>query len=95
MGFKEITSEFWNYSKEGDKIEGVLLGKEDEVGVNKSKAYAIETKDGKKLMVWGTTVLDNKMKYVEIGNKVRITYQGLVKNKKQQDMKTFKVEVDK
>ena len=43
--------------------------------------------------VWGTAVLDDRMKYVKIGQKVRITFGGKTTNKRGQTVNLFKVEV--
>ena len=94
MTYKEINPEIWVYDKEGDSIEGVLVYKEDNVGENKSWMYNIETKDGLK-SVWGSAVLDSRMKFVNIGNKILITYKGLGTAKSgRSPPKIFKVEVD-
>jgi len=91
---KEINPELWTYEKEGDSIEGVLVGKEDNVGANNSWMYNIETPDGV-INVWGSAVLDARMKFVKIGQKVFITYKGLGEAKAGHNApKIFKVEVE-
>jgi len=37
--------------------------------------------------------LDDSMQYVKIGQKIRITFEGKTKNKRNQDVNLFKVEV--
>ena len=68
----------WNYkeAKEGDSVEGVFAGKEENVGENNSMIYRIEDKDGNATNVWGSTVLDTRMKNVKEGEEVKIVYQG-------------------
>ena len=94
MAYKEINPTLWTYENEGDFIEGILVGKEDEVGENKSWMYDIETPEGVK-NVWGSAILDSRMKFVKIGNKLKITYKGLGEPKAgRSPPKIFKVEVD-
>jgi hypothetical protein len=59
-----------------------------------SAKYFIETSTGM-MMVWGSAVLDDKMKLVKIGKPVRITYKGAKKNAKGRDFKVFSVETGK
>ena len=37
--------------------------------------------------------IDDSMQYVKIGQKIRITFEGKTKNKRNQDVNLFKVEV--
>lgn len=91
MEYEEINPNIWKPEEEGDSIEGVLINKETEVGDYKSNAYAIETKDNKQMLVWGCTILDDRMKYVEAGDQIKITYKGVEQNKKGQPVKIYKV----
>jgi len=72
------TSSTWD--REGT-IVGALIDKKDSVGPNESKMYVLETKDGN-VAVWGSTVLDNKMGRVKVGEEVMIEALGKVKNPK-------------
>ena len=94
MEFEEIEPSVWKYEKEGDSVEGVLIRKEEEVGPNKSNTYHLE-KGEKQVMVWGTTIIDNKMSYVKVGEYVKITYKKTETNKLNQPVKVFKVEKQK
>jgi len=95
MAYEEINPSVWTYDKDGDSIEGVLIGKESEVGENNSWMYNIETPEGVK-SVWGAAILDSRMKLVTVGNKVKITYKGLGEAKGGKNApKIFRVEVDK
>ena len=95
MAYEEINPELWTYEESGEFVEGVLVNKEDEVGENKSWMYNIETQEGVK-NVWGSAILDSRMKFVNVGDKVRITYKGLGESKAGRNApKIFKVEVDK
>ena len=52
--------------KVGDSVEGRYVAKSENVGRNKSNVYVVETEDGKKIGVWGSTVLDSKFQKIAI-----------------------------
>ena len=81
----------WKPTQVEESVEGVLVKKETEVGINNSNLYHLKDKNDKQVSVWGTTVLDQRMNFVEEGEYVKITYKGTEKNKKGQDTKIFKV----
>ena len=91
--WKTIEPGVWKPEKENEQITGVLVSKEpkDEI-TGLSARYYLETKAGM-FFVWGTAVLDDRMKYVKIGQKVRITFGGKTTNKRGQTVNLFKVEV--
>ena len=91
--WKTIEPGIWKPEKEGENIIGVLVNKEpkDEQGGFSAKYYL---DDGKGTwLVWGCAVIDDRMQYVKVGQKVRITFEGKTKNKRNQDVNLFKVEV--
>jgi len=47
-----------------------------DIGPNKANLYGIETPEGVK-NVWGATILDQRMDFVKVGDKVKITFKGL------------------
>ena len=81
----------------GDSIEGRYIGKKEKVGRNNSNVYTIETADGKKVGVWGSTVLDSKFQNIGEGKMVAIQYVGIKKGKTGSTYKDFKcgVGIDK
>ena len=91
--WKTIEPGVWKPEKKSEQITGVLVSKEpkDEI-TGLSVRYYLETKAGM-FFVWGTAVLDDRMKYVKIGQKVRITFEGKTTNKRSQTVNLFKVEV--
>jgi len=94
MTYKEINPEMWNYEKDGDFVEGILVAKEPEIGENKSWMYNIETPEGVK-NVWGSAILDSRMKFAKVGDKIKITFKGLGESKAGRNApKIFKVEID-
>jgi len=65
----------WDYKSEKVLI-GVFTGKEDGVGTNNSTIYNIQKEDGTYVSVWGSTVLDIRMKNLIEGEEVKIEYLG-------------------
>ncbi len=91
--WKAIEPGTWKPKNKGDEVEGVLASKDpkdESVGI--SARYHLESEDGIKL-VWGSTVLDDRMQFVKVGQKVRITYDGQTTNKRNQKVNLYKVEV--
>ncbi len=95
MVFEEINPQEVKFEKEEDSIQGILLQKQTDIGPNKANLYGMETPEGVK-NVWGATILDQRMDFVKVGDKVKITFKGLGEKKPGQNApKIFKVEVDK
>jgi len=95
MAYQEINPSEWNYQNDGDFVEGILVRVQDNIGVNKSMLYSIETPEGVK-SVWGAAILDSRMALVKVGDKIKVTYKGLAEAKGGKNpAKIFKVEVDK
>jgi len=93
--YKEINPSVWEYEKDGDAIEGILVKVESDVGINNSALYSLETAPGVFISVWGSTILNQRMSLVKIGQKIKITYKGLSEGKPGKNpAKIFKVEVD-
>ena len=91
--WKSIEPNVWKPQRQGDQIAGVLVSKvpEDE-NTALSARYYLETSDGM-FFLWSTAVLEDRMQYVKIGDKIRITFEGKTKNKRNQDVNLFKVEI--
>jgi len=60
---------------EGEGIEGRYIEKKTGVGKHKSNVYVLDC-DGKKVGVWGSTVLDSKFLDIAIGKMVAVAYAG-------------------
>ena len=96
MAYKEINPDVWKPEKDGDFVEGVLIAVEKDVGENKSFLYTIEQSPSNYINIWGSTILDPRMRLALIGDKIRITFKGLGEKKGgKQAPKIFKVEVDR
>jgi len=65
----------------GNEVEGVYTKKMENVGANSSNVYSITTEKNGLVSVWGTTVLDDKMKEVPVGYEVKIVMSGKQKPK--------------
>lgn len=76
----------WDFET-NPEIVGIFLGKEEGVGPNEQILYSIETKDGP-FVVWGSALLDKRLKNVVEGEEVKIVYLG--KEKSQKTGRTFK-----
>jgi hypothetical protein len=88
--FTKVEPGVWKPAKAGDNIEGVLVS----IGDSKKyggKIYHIETPKGEQLVVFGSTVLDDRMSYIKIGEYCKIEFNGTTKNAKNQDTKMFAV----
>lgn len=95
MAYREIDPQIWTYENDGDFIEGVVVSIKKDVGENDSMLYNLETSEGVK-NVWGSAILDSRMAFVKIGDKIKITYKGLGEKKAGKNPpKIFKVEVDR
>ena len=88
--YTPIEPGIWKPEKEGDEIEGILIDKREGVGTYSSNAYMIENREGQHL-VWGSTVLDDGMNFIKVGEQVKIQYKGTEENKKGQKVKIYKV----
>lgn len=88
--YEDIEQEFWIPEKENDAVEGIYLSSQSEVGENKAMVYNLE-KDGKITSVWGSKVLDQKMKLCRFGEDIKIIYLGIKKGDKR-DYKDFKIQ---
>ena len=91
INWTTVTPEVWRPEKSGEQITGILTHKTPKTD-KISARYYIKSK-GRVQLLWGAAVLDHRLLSVEPGTPVRITYMGVEKNSKGQDMKMFEVEV--
>lgn len=90
--YEDIEAEFWSPEKENDAVVGIYLSSEDNVGENKSKVYNLEMPNQKIISVWGSVVLDSKMKLIRFGDDIRIVYLGKVKPSQGREYKDYKIQ---
>jgi len=91
--WKNIEPGVWKPDQKGDSIEGVLVNKvpkDEDAGM--SARYYLKNEKGT-FFVWGSAVLDDRMQYVNVGQEVKITYDGQDTNKKNQKINLYKVAV--
>lgn len=67
--------------KKGDELEGRYVEKKTGVGPRNSNVYVIETSEGEKVGIWGSTVIDGRFETISIGKMVGIEYLGIQKTK--------------
>ena len=91
--WKTIEPGVWKPEKEGEDIIGVLVSKEPkDEKAGYSARYYLDTKEGM-FLIWGSAVIDDRMQYVKISDKIRITFDGKTKNKRNQDVNLFTIDV--
>ncbi|HEC65925.1 MAG TPA: hypothetical protein ENI23_11580 [bacterium] len=74
----ETQAEIHNF-EENDTLVGVLVEVQEDVGENNSKLYKFEVIGQEELVgVWGSHVLDSKLKKMESGQEIKIVYLGKV-----------------
>lgn len=88
--YEKVDPGVWKPETDGDSIEGVYIGKDTEVGQYDSTAYHMENLKGQ-WTIWGSTVLDDKMRYIKEGTQIKIVYKGKQKNSKGQETKMYEV----
>ncbi len=91
--WQKIEPGVWKPENKGDSIIGVLISKEPKTE-DSSARYNIENQDGI-FLVWGTTILDDRLRHVQIGQKLKIVFNGKTKNKRGQDLNLYEVAVAK
>jgi hypothetical protein len=83
---------FWEPQVIGETLQGTYIELEENVGQFKSNLYTIRSSEGE-VKIWGSKVLDELMKKVDMGMEVRITYNGKQPSKTGKNpWKDFKVE---
>ena len=98
MEFRKIEPGVWKAEEEGDEIIGKLVKVGESSRYGKGKTYHLEvenTETGKteNKVVFGSTVLDDRMSFVNIGDYCKIQFVKVDKNKKGQDVKIYEVSV--
>ena len=86
MAWKKIEkkqSEMWDWEKDGNELEGELIEIQENVGTNNSSIYRVKhSVSGEEVSFWGNTVLDNRLKDIEPGTKIKIHYLGIATSPK-------------
>lgn len=79
---RQQQSDMWDWEKDGSELEGELIEVQDGVGPNNSVIYRMKAIDGAEISFWGNTVLDNRLKDMEVGTKIKIEYLGIATSPK-------------
>jgi len=80
-GFTEISggsnleAENWDFEK-NPVFEGVFVSKKEGLGANNSNLYFFQDKTSKAYSVWGSVVLDTRLKNIQVGEVVSIIFIG-------------------
>ena len=90
MEFQKIAPSMFKPEKSGDTVEGTLVAVEDGKKYG-GKVYHLETTAGDQLVMFSTTVLQDRMNYVKVGEYCKIVFNGTQKNAKGQETKLFDV----
>ena len=90
-GWRTIEPNVWKFENEGDQVIGKLVSKEPKTAEMSAK-YHIDTGDDT-VLVWGSAIIDDRMKFVNVGDRIRITFVERTKNKKNQDLNMFRIDV--
>ena len=79
MGYTEISggleAEVWDFEKD-PFFEGVFVSKEEGLGANNSTLYFFQDTKSKTYSIWGSTVLNTRLKNVQVGEVVGIFFIG-------------------
>lgn len=101
MAFKEHNPQIFQFKDIDQSLTGVLINIQQNVGANESTMYTVEsinTKDiepGTTVNFWGSTILDQRMVGINIGDFIRVTFKGLGEAKSGKNApKLFQVERD-
>lgn len=68
--------------KAGDMLEGIFVGVERNIGANNSNLYSLRNENGETVSVWGSTILDSRLKNLQLGEEVKIVYLGSEQSQK-------------
>lgn len=90
-GYKKVESKVWKPTQENEELAGTYKGQTQSVEYS-NVVYHIENKEGE-FAVFGSTILNDKMRNIVAGTEIIIIYLGLQENKKQgqNDIKLFEV----
>lgn len=90
--WKSTEPEVWRPEEKGEQIIGVFVEKKPKEESGVSARYFVDNEKGR-FLVWGCAVIDDRMQCVNVGDKVRITYLGKTRNKRDQEVNLFEVEI--
>lgn len=95
LEFKEVNTnnnnQTWTPQEKGDTIIGEYIELKENVGMDNYTIYMLRDTNEQEVAVFGKTALNSQMKKVEIGDIIKITYEGEKKSQRGRRYKDFKV----
>lgn len=87
-----MNNKTWNVDEQS-KIQGIYIGKQDDIGTNHATVHTIKIDTGEKIGIWGNDLLNGKLQEIKIGEEVLIEFIGRVKSTKRSgaEYKSYKV----
>lgn len=85
----------WEPKKKGDTIEGTVIARKvihaTKQGWKDSKLVELSTKAGMHASIWVKTTLEDWYEATEIGDYVRVVFEGMVPSKKKGQKPMYKL----
>ena len=84
----------WNPAVAGESVVGKLIEKTPNVGKYKQLKIVLENEMGETLTIFCQTVLANLMKEAEVGDILKIVYEGYVPDKNYNMYKVYRANLE-
>lgn len=93
-GYEEV-GDYWDemyaFENKGDRFEGIFVASIPDIGENESTVHVFKH-EGRRIGIWGSTILDTRMVDVQRGDSALIVFEGMdVSPKTGRTFKSFKV----
>jgi len=86
-----VWDEMYLFENPGDEFTGVFLSTGHDIGPNRSQVHIFDVK-GKRIGIWGSSALDQRMQSAKTGYMTRIRYDALaLATKSGREYKDFQV----
>lgn len=93
LGKNTNNDNVWNPSVAGESVIGKLVEKTPNVGKYKQLKIVLENEMGETLTIFCQTVLENLMKHAEVGDILKIVYEGFIVEKNYNMYKVFRADL--
>lgn len=94
IGKKDNNGQVWNPSVAGESVIGKLVDKREKVGKYNQLMVVLENEMGETLTMFCQTVLERIMQDAEIGDILKIVYEGYIPGKNYNMYKVFRGKED-
>lgn len=95
MVYEDNNPGIFEFKEKEDELAGTLIKIQSDVGPSDSMLYTLEV-EGKPINVWGTTILDQRMVGIKVGDQIKMIFKGLGEAKAGKNApKLFQVLVDR